>query len=250
MSLLKGALNERDSWEKAAAAHERLHFPPSSQSSAMPTRRSRRLGGSRGAGSSTGMNPTNRMDLTIRPPAPMIPTSVPKQVSNKVAWDTVKVSSSITVSTSGISETNFNFNLSQHPQASSWQALYDQWCIPQASVTFNSQYPSNANFAPAQLVTALDFDNSTNLSSISLLEDFSTCNQQMLAEGVIHTRSVKPCVKTQLGTTANSGLGRTWCDCSVSTTPWYGIRSIIGVSGGNYFVTVTYQIWFAFRNQI
>jgi len=244
LSLLKGALNERDSWEKAAAAHERSQFPSSKP--AIMGRRSKRSSSS----AAGGMTPANSADLRVRPLPSRIPQSVPKQVSNLLAWDVVKISSSITVSTSTNVETNFNFNLSQHPQAASWQALFDQWCIPRATVVFDSQYPSGVNFAPTILYTALDFDSTSNINTVTAISDFSTASETQMSEGRRVVRSIRPCVKPQLGSTASSGVAQVWCDCTVSSTPWLGIRSIMIPSSTNYFITATVTLWFAFRNQI
>lgn len=218
----------------------------------MPTQR-------RGAGrakarilssSSSGSQPVNRADLAIRPPTHNIPTSVPKQLANKIAWDTVKVTGFITVSSSVVVETNFSYNLGFHPQAGSWTSLYDQWCIPQVTITLNSQYPSNATFAPVQLVTALDFDNTTNVSTIGALMDYSTAAQKTMGVEAVVTRSIKPCVKPQLSTTSSSGLDRIWVDSAVPSTPWYGLRTMVNSGGGSYLISYTHTIWFAFRNQI
>jgi len=196
------------------------------------------------------MAPTNRADLMVRPLGPTIPDTVPRTISNKIAWDTFKTSVQLTFPTTGIVEINFSFNLASHPQASSWTSLFDQWCIPQASLRFESQYPSSATFPPATLFTALDFDSNSNLGMISAIEDFSTCAETVMSLGKTFVRTIRPCVKPQLGATASSGVGRVWCDSSVTNTPWFCIRALGGSTGTSYTVNITSTVWFAFRNQI
>lgn len=239
-------MNERDYWERAAHEHEQSNFPVLPPVT-MRGRSKRRAKGSSAAG---GMSPANQTDLSVRPLGSSIPKGVPRVISNHIAWDTVKISGSITVSTSSVVETNFSFNLSEHPQGSSWASLFDQWCIPQATIVFDSQYPSNTTAAPAILYTALDFDNNTNISTIANIGDFSTCAESAMSMGRRVVRSIKPCVKPYVASTASSAVSRMWCDCAVTTTPWYCIRSMVGVSGVSYFITYTITVWYAFRNQI
>jgi len=254
---VRRAFDQRDNWNAAAHEHERLAFAHSSTSSGSTGRRARNMAkkrkGSRAGPRSSGgrgMAPSNRADLSVRPPTYRIPTSVPKQVSNQVVWDVVKINTTITTSTSSINETNFYWSLNSHPQASSWAALYDQWCIPQFSATFQCAYPEGASTSPGLLYTALDFDSANNLGSIQTLEDYSTCEAAMLVAGQSTTRSVRPCVKGTLQTTASSSLNRQWIDCATPAISWFAIRSIYGICGASYPVSVVTTIWYAFRNQI
>jgi len=160
----------------------------------MGKKSSRRRGARSGSGT-TGMAPVNAADVRVRPLNTRLPANVPRSVPNQVVWDVVKVPSVITVLTSGITEVNFQASLSSHPQVSSWTALFDQWCIPQFSVTFESQYMSNSVSAPAYIITGLDFDNVTALGSGPALEDYSTASNVVMSQAVRFTRTVRPCTK-------------------------------------------------------
>lgn len=201
-----------------------------------------------------GMNPTNRGDMSVKPPDNSnVPKSIPRNIQSVIAWDIVKVNSLITGS-SAIVETNFAASLATHPQANSWSALFDQWCIPQFTVEFDSQIPPGATNIPPVLYTALDFDNVTTLGSIQLLEDFSTAEARQLTTGVRTMRSVRPTVKVVQGiagpSTSTSGVSKAmWTDSGQQTTLYYGIRSILGISPSTV-INVTWTIWYAFRNQI
>lgn len=214
------------------------------------TRGSGRKAGKGASYSSTGMAPSNRADMRVKPLTASIPGSVPKTVTNRLAWDSVKVVQNITLSTSALVETNFSASLSLHPQVSSWTALFDQWCIPQFSVTFESQYPSGASFAPCQFYTALDFDNSTALGSISAIDDYSTSSNIVMGVNTKFTRSIRPCLKVAGTAGTGQSVGRFWVDSAVPSTPWFGIRSIAANVSTTYNIQAFYTIWFAFRNQI
>jgi hypothetical protein len=201
-----------------------------------------------------GMNPTNRSDLAIKPPDNTnVPRSIPRNVQSLIAWDSVKINSLIT-GTSSIVETNFAASLQAHPQSSSWSSLFDQWCIPQFTVEFDSQIPPGATSIPPVLYTAIDFDNVNNLGSISSLEDYASCEARQLTTGVRTMRSVRPTVKVVQGVSGGSssisGVSKAmWTDSAQITTLYYGVRSILGISPSTV-VNVTWTIWFAFRNQI
>jgi len=250
LQLLKGALNERDYWNAAAHAHELSEFPvvPATTPS-MAKKGSRRSGGRSGSGS-TGMAPINAADVRVRPLTTRIPPRVPRSVPNQVVWDVVKVPSVITVPTSGITEVNFQASLSSHPQSSSWTALFDQWCIPQFSVTFESQYMSNSVSPPAYITTGIDFDNVTALGSTAALEDYSTANNVVMSQAVRFTRSVRPCTKIAGASGTAQAVGRVWIDSAVPGVNWFGIRSITNSSGTTYPISAFLTIWFVFRNQI
>jgi hypothetical protein len=243
-------------WELLARANEDQEFRAGSQHSAGGPQggaamgRARRSRGGPRSNGGRGMAPTNRSDLSVKPPTYRVPSAVPKQVTNQVVWDVVKINTVISTSASSISETNFYWSLNNHPQASSWTTLFDQWCIPQYSATFQSAYPEGATTSPGILYTALDFDSANNLGSVQLLEDYSTCAAATLVSGQSVTRSVRPTVKGYLSSTSASGINRQWIDTATPSIPWYAIRSIVGVCGSSYPISVVTTIWFAFRNQI
>lgn len=208
--------------------------------------------GGRGRGSSSSMQPTNRKDLSRLPFNPLkVPRGVPKSVATMV-WDVVKVNATINVSaTAGtLNEMNYVWALNTHPQSSSWTALFDDYCIPQVSVTFQSEFPPGSTTQPATLYTAIDFDNNTSLGSVTALEDFATCVVVQMGQNRTQTRSVKPCIKLNSGSGTSSVVNRSWVDCAFPATAHNCIRSITVSNGTAYTILVIQTIWFAFRNNI
>lgn len=250
---VKASREEHQLLDSAIVEHERAELAKSEARVEMARKgaksRSSRGGGSRGSG---GMGPVAGDDLKVRPPTSRIPSSVPKQVSNQIVWDVVKVDAILTPSAGGIVENNFSFSLQLHPQVSNWAALFDQYCIPQASMTFRSLEPPGGTSSISILYTALDFDNANNLGSIAAIEDYATCKLKTMGAGAVITRSVRPCIKLstqQPSTNVNSSLAQNWQDVGAGGTPWFGIRSILGVSNSSNIIA-TSTIWYAFRNQI
>lgn len=199
-------------------------------------------------------SPMNGADLKVRPPVGRVPSSVPRAVSNQIVWDVVSYDNNLTASASGaVVENNFNFALSYHPQAASWAALFDQWCIPQASVTYQSQLSPGSTTNPCVLYTALDFDSTNNLGQVTAIEDFSTCETAVMNPQTSVIRSIHPCNKATIQTTAGtalSGVQRNWCDSAQPTSFWVGIRTITAGGSSAMNINAKVTVWFAFRNQI
>jgi hypothetical protein len=204
-----------------------------------------------GRGGNGKMLPSNKSDLRVRLPSLSIPRRVPRSINSQIAWDTVKIRYTYATSMSAITENNFPFSLSAHPQQTSWTTLFDQWCIPMASVTFYSQQAPGSTGSVLELHTALDFDNTNNLGSISQIDDFGSSQVDMIVLNKSVTRSIKPSVKLNSGSTNNATLARQWCDSSYSSIQWYGIRSIAAIAVTSVVAyTAEMTIVFAFRNAI
>lgn len=248
---LKLALDERDFWNSAAHEHE------AQEMAKRKTRNSRRV---RGRGVDLDRYPTTQghagiqaKDLSLtRRSFRNVPSKVPRNIAAQIVFDVVRVLSAITTSTGGLVETNFSFTLNTHPEQAQWSALFDQWCIPQVAVTFTNTEAPGATGSLPTLTTAVDFDNTTNLGSATLLLEFENSQSVTLAPGASHTRACHPCVKTMLASSgSSSGVDRMWCDSSNPGGTWFGIRSIAvpAVTATNT-ISVTQTIWYAFRSGI
>lgn len=200
----------------------------------------------------TGMNPLNRADLAVRPPdARSVPNRVPRSIQSQIVWDVVKIATVVNTSTTVVTETNFNMSLVQHPQSGQYVALYDQWTIPQASMSIFSQTPPGFGTSPSMLYTALDFDNASNIATVAAISDFSTCAVNELSPTLKLTRSIKPCCKGNISSATSAACERLWIDTSQPSVPFFGFRTIAGPSStGSIQFTVEITIYFAFRNQV
>jgi len=226
-------------------------LPSSSRSSA---RQGRRKQSRRGLSTTVGgMNPTKRSDLALKPPTTLnVPKSVPVNVAQAIVWDTLKIDSVITATTGGVTETNFVFQMNQHPQSSSWLALFDQYCIAQVSIEFDAAVPNGSTAIPVRLYTAIDFDNAGNISTVQAIEDFSSCEVTPIVAGFRHLRTVRPCVKNTTqgsGSNSQSTVTRQWIDSGSPDVQHFGVRSIVPASA-TAVVNVTQTVWYAFRNHI
>jgi hypothetical protein len=247
----EAALQRELADERKSAAVTAAHHNPEVLQQQWGPRSARGTRGGTTGGSSVGMRPANRSDLMVRPLSNRnVPSRVPK-VINAVVWDMVKVRSSITTNTSSIVETNYSWQMTTHPEYTSWATLYDQWCIPQVSVTFTSQEaPGSTNQLP-EIHTALDFDNVANIGAIQSIDEYQTCAVVTLQPGKSYTRSIKPCIKLAGSNTTSQMVGREWCDMGAVGSSWNGIRSICATAaGGTNLIIVETTLWYAFRNGI
>jgi hypothetical protein len=227
----------------------------SSKSGKSSRARTGRGGGKRVVSSGLGgMNPVNSGDLRLKPPSDLnVPMNIPRNIPNMVVWDSVKIAGLISQGGAGLVEQNFIFTITLHPQYASWLTLFDQYCIVQATVEFDSVTPPGQTYSSPQIYTAIDFDSAANIGTVSAIGDFASSESIVLAPEKRHMRSVRPCCKATIqssGTSAvNAGVTRQWIDSTATTVQHYGIRSICTfVGAGAYSFTQT--IYFAFRNQI
>jgi hypothetical protein len=207
--------------------------------------------GRSGKSANSKTRPLNRKDLSFKPPSGKIPGGPPKSISSLVTWDYVKIRVATSDALSNITETNYSWNLSSNPNSSSWASLFDQWCIPMVSVTWYSREAPGSTGNVLELHTALDFDNTTTLGSLALLDDYSSSQVDLLLGNKSVTRSVRPCLKVDSVGSNGAVMARTWCDMAVQGTLWFGIRSMFAQAGtATNAVVVETTIYYAFRNPI
>jgi len=234
--------------EQAIVEHEAKALVTGEASTPGPSRTSRSRKSARKRTDHQGIE--NQRDLSLRPPTFRVPR-LPRNIGNVVVWDVVKVRSIGNSNTSGITEANNSVSLSTHPQASSWAALFDQFCIPQFSVTWYPLEPPSSTGTTLELHTAIDFDNVSNLGSIAALDDFGSAQVDVLIWNKRVTRSCQPCFKSTASGTASAAVQRGWLDTATPAISHYGIRAIFaaGITAAQNF-TIETTVWYAFRNSI
>lgn len=200
-----------------------------------------------------GMNPMNSSDLRVKPPTLLdVPRSIPRNIGRMIAWDIVKLESQISSGSAGLVETNYSWTVNLNPQYSSWLTLFDQYSIPMVTVEFDSLTPPGQTYSSPRLFTALDFDNTTNISTIAAIEEYDTCEVLTLSPEKRAMRSIRPCTKMAVssGGGGTPGVsGPIWCDSGVNNVYHYGIRSFVNFYNAGS-VAVTQTIYTAYRNHI
>jgi hypothetical protein len=222
----------------------------------MPSKNKRRTKGAKGGGmeTSSGLRGVVVGDLALVPRNPIkVPKRVPKTFANDICWTTFKLDSTITPSAT-FSETGFAFFLGQYNQSSQYQALFDQYCIVQAAVTWQSLVPPGSSSSTMPVLHSLiDFDGVSALGSLAAYENYESHTVDILQPGKSVTRMCMPCIQTAVGvggssSSVNSANMRSWVSTANPNTPHYGIRGAFeaGSTGANV-VHIVQTLWIAFR---
>jgi len=193
-----------------------------------------------------------RSDLSMRVPSWSLTQSPPRNFAAQVHWFQINLESNYTVGSSTV-EANFDFRLTNLNSGSQYASLFDQYCIYAVMVRFqaNSEYPTSGTLGT--LRTAIDYDNSNNLSSWTALADYSSCVTCEVETGASYERYVKPTVAPALYNVNNAsltgyGVGRYWIDSASSGMPHYGLRSYVNGATINYTMLVEFTYIIGVRN--
>jgi hypothetical protein len=121
----------------------------------------------------------------------------------------------------------------------------------EANVSFFSQEPPSGTGSVVELHTAIDFDNTSTISTLAAIDVYASLQVDNLVFNKRLTRSCKPCLKLTNSAGASAVLGRQWCDSGTPSTAWFGIRSIAAsATTAATIITVETTLIFAFRNPI
>jgi len=241
------ARSDNLAFRQAISEHERLNSSPNTLSSGSPKVL---LKGRSSSNSSRGGNRrVNKSDLKLSPAKWKIPKG--PGPPGQTVFDTLRYRIGGVTTPSNVTEQNFSFSLQSHPQAGSWTALFDQWCITQVTMEVHSIEPPGGTGSCPEVHTAIDFDSTGNLGSLQALDNFGSAQIDTLAPGKFVTRSCRPCLKPDVNGGAGVTVNRFWCDSAVQAIPWFGFRTMIAptLSANSNFV-ITFAITYAFRNVI
>lgn len=158
----------------------------------------------------------------------------------------------------------FNFTLDKLPQYTTFQDLYDQYCISKVVVQFipimnDSTWQTQSggvylNQNIPFLYTVIDYNDSNVPTGESEMLEYSTCKFTPVYRRQTRVLTPKIAIAAYSGTfTSYATKGKQWIDCSSPSVQHYGIKYYISVNGntitGNasramYKVLVKYYIKF------
>jgi len=187
-------------------------------------------------------------DMTRGPMAPDLSrVTMPKNILTQIHWFSFDRKVQTTLSATVVTEFNQSFALSDHAAFSSAIAtLFDQYALfaVYCKISASSTQASTAN---ASLYTAIDYDNVSNLGTVTAISAFSTVVESGL--GFVQERYIEPCNASPVyngSVFTNFGQTRVWLNSSNLNTPHYALRVIaeaLGTAGtGALTVETSYVI--------
>jgi len=136
----------------------------------------------------------------------------------------------ITLSTSAITTGGFSFQLSDLPNSSEFQALFDLYRIDAVSVTFTSNYINilGGGLPPIRYATVVDKNSSGVFATFNDAREFDTAHVDVIT--FPDTRNILPryisAVQNDSSATVYGGSARGWLNTSVANVPHYGYRYV------------------------
>jgi len=191
-------------------------------------------------------------DLTYNPVSPVFAASPPKNLLNQIHWVRQNTNSTVTTSTTVLTETNYAFtSVADLQHQSSYFSVFDQYCLHSVVFTILNTNSNASVLALPEVFTAIDYDNVTALGSINGITAFASCNTGVLAAGKSITRYVRPTVQTSVSTFASAAVTRQWIATALPSVPFFGIRTIIAATtAAALTLDVSISCVWAFRSTV
>jgi hypothetical protein len=188
-------------------------------------------------------------DLGFKPISVGFVASPPRNVLSQIYWVRQNTNSAFATSASALVESNLSFtNTLDLLQAANYNAVFDQYYLHSVMVTLSNGSGAASAVLP-EIFTAIDFDNISNLGSITAITAFETCNTAILAAGKSVTRLIKPCISTNTGTNT-AIVTRQWVNTTYTNVQFNGLRIIAAQTSVPTTIDVSISCLWAFRNVI
>lgn len=184
-----------------------------------------------------------------------IPTKIPRNINDQLVWSRIVLDT--TTNFSAVAEINITalFRLNQHPEASSFSAIFDQYCIPAVVATFRTSETVSTsltgNAAMPRIYTVLDHDDA-NTITVAQAKEYNSCQEQRTTESVTRILYPRVAVATYAGAFTGFGNQRMWIDCGSDTVQHYGFKIAAEAdtrSSTAVELLASYTIYYCFRNR-
>jgi hypothetical protein len=184
----------------------------------------------------------------------IVPQWVPRNINDQVVW--ARSIYSQTANMSAVTETQlgYYFTLGLHPEHSSFETIFDQYCIPVVRLTLRTTETTTSltsGLNMPRIYSVIDHDDA-NTISVAAAKEYTSCMEQRTTESV--TRMVYPRIAQSAYIGAFTGYAntRSWLDCAADTVQHYGIKIAAEAdtrTGGPCELMLEFEIYYAFRNR-
>jgi len=156
-----------------------------------------------------------------------------------------------------VTETNYSFALSDLPQSATFAALFDQYKIDYVVIHFLPRGNMNQNSATnnAQMgtyLTAIDLDDTANISTEDALRQFQTCKEMSMLKATSVGLKPHVAIAAYSGAvfTSFANKGNQWIDSANLGVPHYGVRTMVSATANNVdvYFDVRAEYYFSCKN--
>lgn len=184
----------------------------------------------------------------------LVPTDIPRNINDQIVWSRFNYSTTNNLSASIELNTAASFRLALHPEASSFEAIFDQYCIVAVKITTRSvenmsQLAGNQN--QPRVYTVLDHDDA-NAITVAQAKEYASCLEQRITETTVRILYPRIAIASYSGAFTSFANGRMWIDCASDSVQHYGFKlsaEVDGRTGGPSEILIAYEIYYAFRNR-
>jgi hypothetical protein len=172
-------------------------------------------------------------DFLRKPPSNTFHATPPRALSEQIYFVKMLFSDQVTTNTTTIVENNLSFTYASTNSPGTLITWFDQYFLAEAWMTIannSNNIQTGVTVTLPQVYTALDWDNTTNLNSVTTLAQFNSCECDVLGPGNSLTRYIQPASVVNVGVSAgggNSATSRLWSDCANPNVVFNGFRCIV-----------------------
>jgi hypothetical protein len=243
LSYLKGALNERDSWEVLAAADEakevsKMSSPETVTPSPTPTRLLK-TNRTTSRGRSGRGNPVTAGTL--------VPPKIPRRFDKQVYFHHGQNATTITSSTTSSSILLINVTGAGDPNYASNSAIFDCFWILKLKVSFqNNQAPGSTVQTPS-VYMAPEYEGITP-PNLPTLKGYNSLRWRLLPSGKCMSFTIVPRYQDALALGSASDVGWLTATTASGTALWNGIAIGMDVQNTAATYPIQIEVWTAWSN--
>jgi hypothetical protein len=175
------------------------------------------------------------------------PVNIPRNFTRKELW----IRSSYT---GGFSSANtpvygaLNFQLTFVNNVTSYQSIFDQYCIVAAIVRFQPECNNSQGSQLGSLITVIDHDDSNALSSVGAALEYSTALETPLYEQQTVVLRPRFAVGSYSGAFTGFANQSGYIDCASSTVQHYGVKYVTTAAANTQPVVYYVELIIHFRD--
>lgn len=190
-------------------------------------------------------------DLNQRRMTMSVPLTPPRDINEQLVWTRCTLDTTSNLSSTIETVLAVFFKLTMLPNYSSWETLFDQYCIPIVVCEYRGSETETLDKAAAPRVwSVLDHDDANTITSLQA-KSYSSCYESRISEKVTRVLYPRIALAAYSGAFTSYANNRSWIDCASDTVQHFGIKFAAEAdtrSGGPAELLFRYTIYFAFRN--